>query len=136
MGRSPYLPYGDDPDLHEATGAVGGAPSYLGATLVLRGELSLAEDLIIDGRFDGTISQDRHRLSIGERAKVNARIRTGSAVIAGTVEGDVCGSNTVVVKKTARLNGALSANRLCFEAGANLEDVILSGNITRINASD
>lgn len=104
--------------------------------MVLSGSLSLEEDLIIDGSFDGSITQGNHRLSIGEHAKVTASIRTGSAVIAGMVEGDVHGSSTVVVKKSARVRGALTARRLCFESGTNLEDVILSGNIARINAPE
>jgi cytoskeletal protein CcmA (bactofilin family) len=99
--------------------------------MVLRGELSLAEDLIIEGTFDGSILQGDQRLSIGEHARVKANIRTGSAIIAGVVDGDVRGSRTVIVKKTAQLHGALTAERLCLEMGANLEDVILSGNIAR-----
>jgi cytoskeletal protein CcmA (bactofilin family) len=99
----------------------------------MKGDLSLAEDLIIEGCFDGSITQGNHRLSIGEHAKVRANIRTGSAIIAGVVDGTVLGSNTVVVKKTARVHGALTAERLCFESGADLEDVILSGNIARID---
>lgn len=101
----------------------------LGATLVMRGELTLAEDLIIEGRFDGSIAQDGHRLSIGEHAQVRASIVTGSAVIAGRVDGDVRGSKTVVVKRTAELHGALTAERLCLDLEARLEDVILSGSI-------
>jgi cytoskeletal protein CcmA (bactofilin family) len=104
--------------------------------MVLKGDLSLQEDLIIEGTFDGNITQGNQRLSIGEHARVRASIRTGSAIIAGLVEGNVLGSSTVVVKKTARLHGALTADRLCLESGANLEDVILCGNIARINASD
>lgn len=103
----------------------------LGATLVMRGDLTLAEDLIIEGRFDGNITQGDHRLSIGEHARVRANIRTGSAVIAGLVDGDVRGTKTVVVKRTAELHGALSAERLCLDLGANLEDVVLSGSIAR-----
>jgi cytoskeletal protein CcmA (bactofilin family) len=60
---------------------------------------------------------------------VHADIRTGSAVIAGRVDGDVRGSRTVVVKRTAELHGALTAERLCLDLNANLEDVILSGSI-------
>jgi cytoskeletal protein CcmA (bactofilin family) len=104
--------------------------------MVLKGELSLEEDLIIEGSFDGSIIQGNQRLSIGEHARVRATIRTGSAIIAGAVEGNIHGSSTVIVKKTARLHGALTAERLCLESGANLEDVILSGNIARINASE
>jgi cytoskeletal protein CcmA (bactofilin family) len=99
--------------------------------MVLRGELSLAEDLIIEGTFDGSIIQGDQRLSIGQNARVKANIRTGSAIIAGVVDGDVRGSRTVIVKKTAQLHGALTAERLCLEMGANLEDVILSGSIAR-----
>lgn len=108
-------------------------PSYIGTTMVMKGDLSLAEDLIIEGCFDGSITQGNQRLSIGEHAKVRADIRTGSAIIAGVVDGNVLGSSTVVVKKTARVHGALTAERLCFESGADLEDVILSGNIARID---
>ena len=103
----------------------------LGSTLVLRGELRLAEDLIIEGRFDGSITQGEHRLSIGEHARVTATVRTGSAVIAGFVDGDVRGSQMVVVTKTATLRGALSAERLSLDFRANLEDVVLSGKIAR-----
>lgn len=121
----------DAGDLEEPPPATPAGPSIIGATMVLKGELSLEEDLIIEGTFDGSIIQGDQRLSIGESARVRATIRTGSAIIAGQVEGDVVGSQTVIVKKTARLHGALTAHRLCLETGANLEDVILSGNIAR-----
>lgn len=127
-----FSPSGGAPDSH---GARAGA-SVIGATMVLKGDLSLAEDLIIEGSFDGSITQGDQRLSIGEHARVNATIRTGSAIIAGNVIGDVRGSRTVIVKKTARLHGALTAQRLCLESGANLEDVVLSGNIARTKGTD
>lgn len=110
--------------------------SIFGATMVLKGDLSLAEDLIIEGSFDGSISQGDQRLSIGVHARVRANIQTGSAIIAGNVDGDVRGSRTVIVKKTARLHGALTAERLCLETGANLEDVVLSGNIARTRSAE
>ena len=111
--------------------ALPAGPSVLGSTTILKGDLRLEEDLIIEGRFDGSIAQGQHRLSIGEHAHVTATIRTGSAVIAGVVEGDVRGSQTVVVKKTACLRGALTAERLCLDFDADLADVVLSGKIER-----
>ena len=115
-------------------GAGTGQPSCIGSTMVLKGDLSLEEDLIIEGCFDGKITQGNQRLSIGEHARVKADIRTGSAIIAGLVDGNIYGSSTVIIKKTARLHGALTAEKLCLESGANLEDVILSGNIARIRS--
>jgi cytoskeletal protein CcmA (bactofilin family) len=128
-----------DPDVGESEEpprmtAIG--PSIIGATMVLKGDLSLSEDLVIDGAFDGSITQGDQRLSIGESARVRATIRTGSAIIAGTVEGNIFGSRTVIVKRSARLHGALTAHRLCLETGANLEDVVLSGNIARTPVID
>lgn len=136
MAHSQPKDYGPAPaagvtTARDSQGLATNGPSILGSTLVLRGDLSLAEDLIIEGRFDGSITQGDQRLSIGEHARVSATIRTGSAIIAGVVEGDVRSTRTVIVKKTARLHGALTAERLCLETGANLEDVILSGNIAR-----
>lgn len=107
----------------------GEAPSIIGASVVMKGDLSLAEDLIIEGCFDGSIRQDNHRLSIGENARVTATIHTGSAIIAGVVNGSIEGSSTVIVRKSARLQGAVSARQLRLEPGVNLEDVVLSGNV-------
>lgn len=117
-------------------GTASGGPSIIGATVVMRGDLSLEEDLIIEGTFAGSIRQGNQRLSIGEKARVTATIRTGSAVIAGMVDGNVEGTSTVVVRRTARLHGALSAKRLRLEPGANLEDVVLSGNVAFAEVAD
>ncbi|MGH8223668.1 MAG: bactofilin family protein [Woeseiaceae bacterium] len=107
-------------------------PSIIGATLVMRGELTLDEDLIIDGTFDGTVIDGAHRLSVGAFAQVRARIRSESAEIAGTVDGDFEGRDTVVLRKTARIRGDWSARRVRVEAGTNLENVVLSGRISRV----
>ena len=114
----------------------GEAPSIIGASVVMKGDLSLAEDLIIEGRFDGSIRQDNHRLSIGENARVTATIRTGSAIIAGVVNGNIEGSSTVIVRKSARLQGAVSARQLRLEPGVNLEDVVLSGNVAFVRSRE
>ncbi len=105
--------------------------SIIGLTLVMKGELSLDEDLIIDGRFEGPAIDGARCLSIGTFANVKADIRGGSAEIAGTVDGDFHGSGTVVLRRTARLRGAISAGTLRVEDGTNLEHAILSGRITR-----
>jgi cytoskeletal protein CcmA (bactofilin family) len=106
--------------------------SIIGVTLVMKGELSLDEDLIIDGRFEGPVIDGAHSLSIGTFAKVKADIRGDSAEIAGTVDGDIRGSGTVVLRRTARVRGAISADRLRVEDGTNLENAILSGRISRV----
>lgn len=107
------------------------SPSIIGSTLVMKGELRLDEDLIIDGTFDGELIDGAHRLTIGPFARVSARIRSESVDIAGVVEGDCEGSGTVVVRRTARIKGSVSASRLRVEDGTNLENTVLSGRISR-----
>lgn len=122
----------DDPaGAPEAPAPGGFGPSIIGHTLVMKGELSLDEDLIIDGRFEGPAIDGARRLSIGTFASVKADIRGDSAEIAGSVDGDFHGSGTVVLRRTARLRGAISAGTLHVEDGTNLEHAILSGRITR-----
>jgi cytoskeletal protein CcmA (bactofilin family) len=134
--RDDSVPDSDPDEPAEPRRVTASGPSIIGTTMTLKGDLSLAEDLIIEGAFDGNITQGDHRLSIGESARVRATIRTGSAIIAGMVDGNIFGSKTVIVKKSARLHGALTAHRLCLETGANLEDVVLSGNIARTQVTD
>lgn len=72
-------------------------PSFIGITVVMKGELTVGEDLEIEGTFDGTI--------------------TGQ------------GSDTVTVRRTARLSGKVSASQVRVEDGTNLENTVLSGRI-------
>ncbi len=97
----------------------------------MRGELTLDEDLIIEGTFDGNVIDGAHALSIGTFASVKATVRSDSADIAGTVEGDFNGTGTVYVRRTAHVIGEIRAERLCVEDGTNLEHAVLSGRISR-----
>ncbi len=123
-GQAPDLPRA-----HLEPGEYG--PSIIGTTVVMRGVLTLAEDLTIEGTFLGPRIDGAHKLSIGRLATVRADIRGESADIAGTVDGDVAGTGTVVVRRTARIHGAVSADRLRVEDGTNLENAVLSGRISR-----
>lgn len=106
-------------------------PSIIGATLVMKGELTLDEDLIIDGQFEGPVINGARRLDIGAFATVKADIHGESAEIAGTIDGDFHGGGSVLLRRTARITGEISATNLEIEDGTNLEHTILSGRITR-----
>lgn len=107
-------------------------PSVIGYTLVMKGELTLDEDLVIDGNFEGTTIRGPRSLTVGPFATVRADIRDGgSAEIAGTLEGDFDGDGTVIVRRTARITGQIKARDLQIEDGTNLEHTVLSGRIRR-----
>lgn len=108
----------------------GYGPSIIGSTLVMKGELTLDEDLIVDGTFIGPTINGVHRLSVSTFAKVHADVQSASAEIAGTVEGEVnCGSD-LMLRRTAHLRGSLAAEDVVVEQGTNLENAVLTGRIT------
>ena len=107
----------------------GAGQSVIGPTIVMKGALTLSEDLFIDGQFDGTVTDEGGSLSIGTYGNVNAIVNCGSVEIAGGFEGDTEGTDIITLRRTARLHGELRARIVNVEGGTNLEDAIISGQI-------
>jgi len=108
----------------------GSGPSIIGSTLVLKGELTSDEDLIVDGTIIGSIASGTRRVSVSTFAKVQGDVQTASAEIAGTVEGDISGGSDLLLRRTAQLNGTMSAESVVVEQGTNLENTVLTGRVT------
>ncbi len=95
-------------------------PTTLARETHLKGTLRFESTLQIDGRFDGEIHSNG-RLLIGESATVHARIEVGSAVIGGTVRGDVKAADSIELLATARVFGDVVTARLIVADGAVFE---------------
>ena len=75
--------------------------SVLGPTLTFRGgELSVDEDLIIEGTVEGKIAHHSHHLTIGKQGRVKADVRARLITVYGTVEGDLHGDEGVHIAAT------------------------------------
>jgi cytoskeletal protein CcmA (bactofilin family) len=101
----------------------------IGATLVMKGELTLDEDLVINGTFIGPINNPARRLSVTSFGMVQGDVQGGSVDIAGTLEGTISGS-ALILRRTARLSGSLSAESVVVEQGTNLTKAVLAGRVT------
>ena len=64
----PFAPEDQDStyDTKYPTSSSGQKISVIGPTLVVKGELSAGEDLLIQGRVEGKIKQNERNLTIGE----------------------------------------------------------------------
>jgi cytoskeletal protein CcmA (bactofilin family) len=91
--------------------------SVLGPTLLFKGDLTAEEDLLIQGRVEGSITHTQ-RLTIGVQGTVKANIRAQTIVIEGTVEGDLQAEKSVFVKETAKVVGNISAPTISILEGA------------------
>ena len=102
-------------------------PSVLGKTLVFKGELSADEDLILQGRVEGSIHHSQS-LTVGVDGVVVGDIHARSILIEGTVEGDLHGEASVLVSATAKVRGNIVAPRVGITEGANFNgSVAMSG---------
>lgn len=107
--------------------------TVLGRSLVLRGELTGNEDLLIEGQFDGTINVQEHCLTVGAHGQVKAEIHARQVVIQGAVNGNVTAREKVEIRKTGRVLGDLVAAGVAIEDGAYFKGSI---EILREEASE
>ncbi|MDP9011657.1 MAG: polymer-forming cytoskeletal protein [Pseudomonadota bacterium] len=97
--------------------------SVLGPTLYFKGDLSAEEDLLIQGRVEGSITHTQ-RLTVGAQGTVKANITAQLIIVEGAVDGDLHAEKSVVVKDTAKVRGNIFAPTVSI-----LEGACFSGNI-------
>src|SRR5208282_5624019 len=92
--------------------------TILGRTVVVQGQLSAGEDLLIDGQFEGNINLDDHCLTVGTEGHVKAEIRARQVIILGAVTGNVAAREKIEIRRTGHVVGDLIAATVAIEEGA------------------
>jgi len=93
-------------------------PTLLGRSLVVRGELSGNEDLLIEGQFEGTVNVQDHCLTVGSQGQVKAGIHARQVIILGSVNGNIAAREKIEIRKTGNVLGDLVAAGVAIEDGA------------------
>jgi cytoskeletal protein CcmA (bactofilin family) len=94
------------------------AASTLGSTIKIKGELHGQEDIQISGQIEGEIRFAGNTVTISRSAQIDAGIHARRIEVEGTVNGNLEGSDEVVIRKTGRVEGNLKAPRVTLEDGA------------------
>jgi cytoskeletal protein CcmA (bactofilin family) len=76
-------------ELQFSSAALAVEPATIGASVVIKGKVSGAEDLFIDGSVEGAIDFPSHRVTVGRSGQVTADITARHAVIMGAVMGNI-----------------------------------------------
>ncbi|MDY0003346.1 MAG: polymer-forming cytoskeletal protein [Polyangia bacterium] len=92
-------------------------PCVIGRAITIRGKLSGGEDLLVEGRIEGTINLKNH-LSIEETGVVEADIEVQDLTVRGEMKGDITAAQSVSVAANARVVGNIRAPRVIIEDGA------------------
>ena len=93
----------------------------IGRSLVIKGEVSGAESLYIDGRIEGKISLPENRVTIGRNGSVQGNITAREVVVMGKVTGNIDCSDRVDIRSEGVVNGDVSTIRISVEDGAVLK---------------
>jgi len=102
----------------------------IGKSIVIKGEVTGAEALYIDGRIEGSISVPEHRVTIGRHGTIQANINAREVVIMGKVNGNVECSDRLDIRGEGSLTGDVVTERISVEDGA-----LMKGSI-QVRAAD
>jgi cytoskeletal protein CcmA (bactofilin family) len=93
-------------------------PARIGKSVIICGEVKGSEDLIVDGRVEGTVNLSESRLTIGPTASVAADLSAKDVLILGHVQGNVVASGRVELRAGCSMEGDIRALRLAVEDNA------------------
>lgn len=93
----------------------------IGRSLVIKGELTGAESLYIDGRIEGSITVAEHRVTVGRNGTVSANITAREVVIMGKVKGNIQCADRLDIRSEGALTGDVVTQRISVEDGAILK---------------
>jgi cytoskeletal protein CcmA (bactofilin family) len=96
----------------------------IGRSIVVKGDISGAESLFIDGQVEGSITLADHRVTIGRNGSVTADINAKEVVIMGKVSGNIECSDRLDIRGEGTLIGDVVTQRISVEDGA-----VMSGKV-------
>jgi cytoskeletal protein CcmA (bactofilin family) len=95
--------------------------AHIGKSVVIKGELSGAEDLYLDGQVEGSISLKGGNLTVGPNGQVRANVDAKGIIVQGKLEGNLQASDRVELRKSAVVTGDIATRRISIEEGAYLQ---------------
>jgi cytoskeletal protein CcmA (bactofilin family) len=99
----------------------------IGPSITIKGDVTGDEDLVIQGRIEGTVTLKKHNVVVGPEGNVRANVDGRSVTVEGEVVGDLHGQEQVVLRTTAKVEGNIKAPRVTLEDGARFRGGIDMG---------
>jgi cytoskeletal protein CcmA (bactofilin family) len=102
----------------------GGVRAIIGPSIVIKGDLSGDEDVLVQGKIEGTVQLRNNNLTVGTEGSVKANVRAQVINIEGAVEGDLIGDERIIIHQSGNVRGNLIAPRVIIEDGAKFKGSI------------
>ena len=97
--------------------------SLIGPTVVIKGEVTAEEDLLVRGRVEGFIDHSA-TVTVHAQGTVAAEVKAREVLVEGTVDGNVYGTERVQIAETGNVNGNVYAPRVGVLEGASFKGAI------------
>jgi cytoskeletal protein CcmA (bactofilin family) len=124
---SAYQPPVSSPPADSASRAAAGTASpaargrttaVIGPSIQIEGTLRGQEDVFVEGEVTGTIQLQSNTLTIGTSGKIKADVYAHTVFVEGSMDGDLFGSEQVIIRKSAKVRGNITSPRVTLEDGA------------------
>ena len=99
----------------------------IGSSIVIKGELSGSEDLLIEGRVEGKISLPGHALTIGNEATISAEVVAKAVIVQGTITGNVTATDRFEIKSGGRVTGDVVSPKISMAEGSEFRGKVDMG---------
>ena len=126
--NAPGGPSQDRPAAPPRRPARRGEPATIGPSITIKGEVTGDEDLLIEGRIDGSVELEDHAVTVGADGRVSAHITGRVVTVEGEVEGDLIADEQIILRGSARVEGDIKAPRVVLEDGARFRGLVDMGS--------
>lgn len=96
------------------------ANTIIGSSIVIDGEISGDEDLVIRGTVKGKVTL-KENLHVENSGVVEADIQTATVTVSGQVTGNILADDKVELKSDGRMVGDIKAPRILIADGASFK---------------
>ena len=100
-----------------------GATATIGPSILIKGDISGDEDLLIEGQVEGAVKLGQHNVTVAPSGRVTANIHGKRICVDGQVVGDLVGDE-VVIRESGRVEGNAKAPRVTLENGCQFRGSI------------
>ena len=100
------------------------ARAVIGQSICIKGDVSGDEDLLVEGRIEGTVSLMKSRLTVGSNGHVMATVNAKALNIEGNMEDDVNAGDSVVLTSSGKMQGNIKAPRITLQDGCKFKGTI------------
>ena len=89
----------------------------IGKSVVIKGELSGSEDLVVEGTVEGKVELSEHVLTVGSHGKLKAEVFAKIVIVLGEVVGNITASEKVDIRDSGSVDGDIVSPRVAHCGG-------------------